>query len=73
LVPLLSVSSFLPTSSTLSCFTECTFFEQCSTDCGCFMAVCNLFHMLAKNVVDGQNFRIVMENFMSDVQYDSLC
>jgi hypothetical protein len=37
------------------------------------MAVCNLFHMLAKNVVDGQNFRIVMENFMSDVQYDSLC
>jgi len=29
--------------------------------------------MLAKSVIDGQNFRRVMETFMSDVQYEFLC
>jgi hypothetical protein len=37
------------------------------------MAAGNSFHMLAKSVIDGQNFRRVMETFMSDVQYDPLC
>ena len=37
----------------------------------CHALPAHTFHMLAKSVADGQNFRRVMETFMSDVQYDS--
>jgi hypothetical protein len=48
-------------------------FEQCLSDCDGLIAAGNSFHMLAKSVIDGQNVRRVMETFMWDVQYGSLC